>query len=60
MKGCDDYSASIQLYLDQELSGQDLDEFRAHLEECPACRMELEAEAELSAQIGRASCRERV
>ncbi len=48
MKGCDDYGANIQLYLDKELTGQDLEEFHAHLEECPACRNQLEAEEELS------------
>jgi mycothiol system anti-sigma-R factor len=53
MKGCDDYSATIQLYLDRELSGQDLEDFRAHLEECEACRTELEAEEKLSALLHR-------
>jgi mycothiol system anti-sigma-R factor len=53
MKGCDDYSATIQLYLDRELSGQDLDDFRAHPEECEACRTELEAEERLSALLHR-------
>jgi hypothetical protein len=27
MKGCDDYSATVQLYLDRELSGHDLKDF---------------------------------
>jgi Putative zinc-finger len=40
VKGCDDYSATIQLYLDRELGGQDVDDFRAHLDECEACRTE--------------------
>jgi mycothiol system anti-sigma-R factor len=53
MKGCDDYCATIQLYLDRELSGQDLDDFRAHLEECEACRKELEAEESLSVLLHR-------
>ena len=48
MKGCEDYSANIQLYLDKELRGQDLEEFRAHLETCAACERELAAEEELS------------
>jgi mycothiol system anti-sigma-R factor len=48
VKGCDHYGMKILLYLDKELTGQDLEEFHAHLEECPACRMELEAEEELS------------
>ena len=31
MKGCDYYGMNIQLYLDKELIGQDLEEFHAHL-----------------------------
>src|SRR5258708_20440814 len=53
MKGCDDYSANIQLYFDKELSGQDVEEFRAHIEECPVCRTELKAEEELSGLLHR-------
>jgi mycothiol system anti-sigma-R factor len=53
MKGCDEYSATIQLYLDQELNGEDLDDFCAHLEECEACRTELQAEESLSALLHR-------
>src|ERR1700761_2253518 len=53
MKGCDEYSPTIQLYVDQELSGDELQDFRAHLEECPACRAELEAEENLSALLHR-------
>jgi mycothiol system anti-sigma-R factor len=53
MKGCDDYSATIQIYLDWELSGQDFDDFPAHLEQCEACRSELEADERLSALLHR-------
>jgi anti-sigma factor (TIGR02949 family) len=53
MKGCDDYSVNIQLYFDKELSGQDVEEFRAHIEECPVCRTELKAEEELSGLLHR-------
>jgi mycothiol system anti-sigma-R factor len=53
MKGCDDYSATIQVYLDRELSDQYLDDFRAHLKECEACRTELEADEKLSALLHR-------
>jgi mycothiol system anti-sigma-R factor len=48
-----DYSATIELYLDKELSGPDLEEFRAHLEECEACRAKLEAGEELSRLLHR-------
>jgi anti-sigma factor (TIGR02949 family) len=54
MKGCDAYSACIQLYLDKELGSEDREEFRIHLEECEACRTELAAEEELSRQLRRA------
>jgi mycothiol system anti-sigma-R factor len=53
MKNCGDYGVTIQLYLDRELSGQDLQEFRAHLKECEVCRTELEAEEELSGLLHR-------
>ena len=49
MKDCGgDYGATIELYLDKELIGSDLQEFRAHLEACAACRVELEVREELS------------
>ena len=47
MKDCSS-SAAVQLYLDNELSGRDLDEFQTHLEECEACRAEVQAGEELS------------
>lgn len=37
MKGCYEYGATIQLYLDNELSDPDLKAFRVHLERCAAC-----------------------
>jgi len=48
MKGCGDYGAAVQLYLDNELDGPELEEFQAHLEECETCRAELDAGEELS------------
>ena len=48
MKDCGgDYGAIVELYLDKELTGPDLEEFRAHLETCAACRVELEMREEL-------------
>jgi anti-sigma factor RsiW len=48
MKECGgNYGATIELYLDKELIGPDLEEFRAHLEACAACRAELEVREEL-------------
>jgi anti-sigma factor RsiW len=54
MKDCGaGYGATIELYLDKELSGPDLEEFRAHLEECEACRAGLAAAEELSRLLHR-------
>jgi anti-sigma factor RsiW len=48
MKACDQYSAIIQLYFDQELTGPNLEEVRAHLLKCAACQVQFEADASLS------------
>jgi mycothiol system anti-sigma-R factor len=53
MKDCGDYGANIELYLDKELSGRELEAFRAHLEECEVCRAELKVEEELSGLLHR-------
>jgi mycothiol system anti-sigma-R factor len=53
MKGSDGCSRSLLRHLDQELCGQKLVEFRAHLKECAACRQEIEAEEELSRLLHR-------
>ena len=44
MKGCDGCTGKIPLFLEQELQDQELVQFRVHLEQCEACRQELEAE----------------
>jgi len=53
MKGCGDYGTNIPLYLDRELRGRDLEEFRGHLEGCELCRLELKADEELSSLLHR-------
>ena len=53
MNGCDCYGTNIQLDLDKELTVQDLDEFHVHLEECSACRVELEEGEALSGLLHR-------
>jgi mycothiol system anti-sigma-R factor len=53
MKGSDGCSRNLLRHLDQELSGQKLVDFRAHLEECAACRQEIEVEEELSRLLHR-------
>ena len=53
MKGCDAYSRGILRYLDRELYGQELLQFRTHLVDCAACSQEIEAEEELSRLLHR-------
>ena len=53
MTGCGDCSNNLRRYLDKELCGQELLQFRAHLKQCEACRRELEAEEELSRLLHR-------
>jgi anti-sigma factor RsiW len=54
MKDCGgDYGTTLELYLDKELIGSDLEEFRAHLEGCPACRVELEVREDLFRRLQR-------
>ena len=53
MNSCDVCSENILLYLDRELSGLELGDFRAHLQTCDACREEVKAEEELSALLHR-------
>jgi mycothiol system anti-sigma-R factor len=48
MSLCDEYRVKLLGYLDNELTAQELDDFRAHLEECPNCRASVEAEQALS------------
>jgi mycothiol system anti-sigma-R factor len=53
MKGCDDFNETLRRYLDGELRGHELLQFRDHLEQCAECRKELEAEEELSRLLHR-------
>lgn len=38
MKYCDDHAALLDLYVDGELSPQEMAAVQAHLDECPGCR----------------------
>ena len=46
MKACEEHSHNVVLYLDDELRGQELENFRAHLSDCVACREQLQEEQE--------------
>ncbi len=53
MMDCGDNSAAIELYLDKELSGRELEEFLTHLEGCVDCQAELEEKKELAGLLHR-------
>ena len=38
MKYCETYAALLDLFVDGELSFEEMLEVQAHLDECPACR----------------------
>ena len=44
----DEYRGKILRYLDNDLQGHELDDFRNHLKACADCRASLEAEQALS------------
>lgn len=53
MNPCDEYRVKILRYLDDDLQGQELDDFRNHLETCAECQASLEEEQALSALLHR-------
>jgi anti-sigma factor RsiW len=53
MSPCDEFSLKALRYLDDCLHGQELDDFRAHLEVCSNCRANLETEQALSQLLHR-------
>jgi hypothetical protein len=54
MSACDDYRSMVPLFLDNELSGDDAEEFRKHVASCADCRQLLEEEQALSRLFHRA------
>ena len=48
MNSCDEIVVKTLRYLDNDLQGQELEEFRSHLQSCASCRAHLEAEKALS------------
>jgi|SRR5580692_3724195 anti-sigma factor RsiW len=53
MSPCDEFSAKVLRYLDDRLQGQELYDFRAHLQVCPNCRVGVETERALSQVLHR-------
>ena len=54
MSRCDERTSDILLYLDDALTGQKLEDLRAHLESCSNCRERLEDERALSSLLRKA------
>ena len=53
MSPCEEYSIQILSYVGGRLQGEELGDFRAHLDRCPDCRAKLEAEQSLSQLLRR-------
>ena len=53
MSPCDEYSRRVLSYLEDRLRGQELDDFRTHLEDCSNCRAKVETERSLSQLLRR-------
>jgi anti-sigma factor RsiW len=53
MSPCDEVSLKALRYMDDRLQGQELRDFRAHLEVCPNCRASVETERALSRLLHR-------
>lgn len=53
MTSCDEFSLKAFRYLDDRLQGQELNDFRAHLEGCSNCRASVETERALSKVLHR-------
>jgi hypothetical protein len=49
----DEYAIKALRYLDNDLEGQELEDFLSHLKSCASCQEHLEAEKELSATLHR-------
>ena len=53
MNSCDEWAITTLRYLDNDLHGQELEDFLLHLESCASCREHFRAEKELSATLHR-------
>jgi anti-sigma factor RsiW len=51
MKDHDDYSIRIQLFIDDELKGQEREDLISHLKDCASCQEELEEAKAFSARV---------
>lgn len=53
MNSCDKYAIKTLRYLDNDLHGQELEDFLSHLVSCASCRGHLKAERQLTATLHR-------
>jgi anti-sigma factor RsiW len=53
MNSCNEYAIKTLRYLENDLEGEELEDFLSHLDSCARCREQLEAEKELSAALHR-------
>jgi Putative zinc-finger len=53
MNPCDEYLAKTLRYLENDLKGHELEDFRAHVESCADCQARLEGEKALSQTLRR-------
>jgi anti-sigma factor RsiW len=53
MDACEEHTLDVLLYIDNELVGENLMEFLAHLKTCAACRKSLDEQLALSATLRR-------
>lgn len=53
MNRCDEYTIKTLRHLDEDLEGQELEDFLFHLDSCAGCREQVESEKELSATLHR-------
>ena len=53
MNSCDEYAIKTLRYLDNDLEGQEREDFLSHLASCVNCRAHVEAEKNLSATLHR-------
>jgi hypothetical protein len=53
MNSCDEYAVKALRYLDNELDGQELEDYLSHLKSCGSCLAHVQAEKELSTTLHR-------
>jgi len=55
-RDCDSAMDRLSVYLDRELTDRDMEQVRAHLEDCPPCGRVFEFQAELKRLVRKECC----